>query len=162
MAYYVYKGWTDNVTHATFIDWLFDAKKLLDSKGVIGYKMYIENNSLQDTFYTSVFKPLIREREKLEGYRLGLKEDTQQKPEKFSRIEARLEPLNRAGDLIFNEDEQKNPHMERGVSQFLGASPQAKILDFPDACEGAVSLMQQNIVSKNTTYRVGKRKSFRE
>lgn len=162
MQFYIYKVWTDNATHATFIDWFFDAKKWLDDRKVIGYKMYIENNSLQNDFYVSVFHPLIKKKEQLLGFRLGLKLDTQKKPEKFARIEARLEPLNRAGDLIFNIEEKNNPHMERCESQFLGCSPTAKILDAPDSIEGGISLMEKNIVSKTSTYRTGKRTSFRE
>ena len=160
--YYIYKIWTDNVTNAIFIEWLFEAKDLVTKQGFNTLKMYIENNTLQDPFYQQVLLPIIREKEKLIGIRLGLIEDKDKKKDKFARIDARLEPKNRNGELIFNKDEEKNPHMERAVGQFLGASPDAKILDAPDAVEGAVGKMEKNKVSQGETFRVGKRTSFRE
>lgn len=160
--YYIYKIWTDNVTNAVFIDWLFEAKDLVTKQGVDFQKMYIENNTLQDPFYQQVLLPIIREKERLVGIRLGLIEDKDKKKDKFARIDARLEPKNRNGELIFNQDEQKNPHMERATGQFLSASPDSKILDAPDAVEGAVGKMEKNKNNNTQSYRTGKRTSFRE
>lgn len=86
---------------------------------------YVENNKLQDPFYLQVFIPLFSEAAKTKGF-IGIIPDERNKPDKFSRIEGNLEPLNRMGKLIFNEKEKDNPHMKRLGEQFLLVNPQLK------------------------------------
>jgi hypothetical protein len=105
---------------------------------------------LQNPFYEQVILPHI--------YRIGderntflpIRPDDRKKPEKYARIEGTLEPLNRLGHLIFNIMEKVNPHMERMVAQFTNFSRKAKLMDGPDAVEGAVKIAQDISISKST------------
>jgi hypothetical protein len=74
--------------------------------------------------------------------------DDRKKPDKFARIEGNLEPLNRTGKLIFNEDEIKNPHMQRLKEQFEAVEPTlSTLVDGPDAVEGAIWIINAKIRS---------------
>ncbi len=153
---YVYKVWLDQAKNATFIDWLYEAHLYAIEHKADTHKIYIENNSLQDPFYQQVLLPLIKERGKTFGIMLPVSEDKRKKQDKFFRIEATLEPLNRLGNLIFNIKEKNNPHMQRMEDQMLGVSPKAKIMDGPDALEGAVWIINKKNYQRNTTYVVQK------
>lgn len=157
LNYYVYKVWLDQTTNANFVDWLYEAEQYLKTNGVDTYRIHIENNSLQDPFYQQVILPLIYQRANHTGHHLPITPDARKKPEKFYRIEGTLEPLNRLGLLCFNQDEKDNPHMQRMEDQMLGVSITAKTIDGPDALEGGVWLIKNNIVRKQTTYRAGYR-----
>lgn len=99
---------------------------------------FIENNTLQNPFYEQVFKPLFNEKAKSEGY-LNIVPDERNKPDKFSRIEGNLEPINREGKLILNRDKQDNPHFKRLEEQFLLITPKLPApADGPDCVEGGV------------------------
>ena len=100
----------------------------------------VENNSLQDPFYEQVFMPLIREENKRRGDNLFITGDTRPKTDKASRIEANLEPIDRNGAWIFNEDEKDNPHMKELLDQFkLFEMTLPYPADGPDCVEGAVA-----------------------
>ncbi len=132
--YYVINGFVDHATNPEFVGWHYALNDLL--KGKTQPYHYIENNSLQDPFYEQVLIPLFTEAAKKKGF-LGVTPDTRDKPEKFSRIEGALEPLNRAGKLILNEKEKENPHMKRLEEQFkLCNAKQRFPMDGPDSIEG--------------------------
>jgi hypothetical protein len=140
--YYVIKGFLDHVTNSEFVDWYYDIRdRVPDSTQIYNY---IENNKLQDPFYQQVFIPLFAEKS-AQGV-IGITPDTRDKPDKFSRIEGNLEPLNRLGRLIFNEAEKNNPHMKRLTEQFLLVNPRLSApADGPDCIEGAVWIINQKI-----------------
>ena len=148
--YFVYKVWVDQMSNSEFCEYLFEAHDICKKAGVDPIYIWIENNSLQNPFYEQVILPHI--------YRIGndrktflpIRPDDRKKPEKYARIEGTLEPLNRLGHLIFNVVEKDNPHMERMVAQFNNFSRKAKLMDGPDAVEGAVKITQDLIVSKAT------------
>jgi len=148
--YYLYKVWVDQMSNAQFCEYLFEAHDLCKRAGVDPIYIWIENNSLQNPFYEQVIMPHI--------YRIGgerntflpIRPDDRKKPEKYARIEGTLEPLNRLGHLIFNIMEKVNPHMERMVAQFNNFSRKAKLMDGPDAVEGAVKIAQDIAISKST------------
>jgi len=142
--YYVIHAFLDQCTNAKFADWFFVMQKLIDakcaryrSKPVVFY--YIENNTLQEPFYDQVFKPLFFAKSQEHRLMLSIIPDGRKKPEKLVRIEGTLEPLNTNGLLIFNKEEENNQHMVRLVDQMKSVGPNAKIMDGPDALEGAVS-----------------------
>jgi hypothetical protein len=64
---------------------------------------------LQNPFYEQVILPLVYNHANATGVFLPITPDTRQKPEKWTRIEGTLEPLNRLGHLIFNEKEKDEP-----------------------------------------------------
>jgi hypothetical protein len=90
----------------------------------------------------------IQQANKRHGITLPLKPDERDKPDKYHRIESTLEPLNRLGKLIFNEDERGAASMVNMEAQFLALSPTSRAHDDgPDAVEGAVYILN----SKSST-----------
>jgi hypothetical protein len=142
--YYVYKCWLDNMGNSTFIDWLYQARDYVGEKTAL--YTYIENNTLQNPFYEQVLLPLLSEKgnDHPRGC-LMVTPDTREKPDKWVRIEANLEPLNRFGNLVFNINEKDDPHMKRLETQFKTAKPASKLLDGPDTTEGGVHLIKEKI-----------------
>lgn len=143
-TFYVYKAFVDNMTSNKFIDCLYAIRNTVDNE--IALFNFIENNSLQDPFYEQVYLPLIYEKSKENGGMLAVMGDDRKKPEKWTRIEATLEPLYRLGHLVFNVAEMENPHMKRLVAQFKTAKATSKTLDGPDAVEGAVFKIRQRMM----------------
>jgi len=159
--YYIYRVWLDRVGNATFVDWLYEAHRYLSENKVDIKRIYIENNSLQDPFYQQVILPLIYKQSAAEGHVIPITPDSRKKPEKYARIEGTLEPINRMGNLIFNQEEKGNKHMQTLEDQWLGVSINSKTMDGPDAIEGGVWIIQNYTIRKDTTYRVGKRSNRR-
>lgn len=155
--YYVYKIWVDTMSNSTFVDCLYEAYKYLTQNRVDTKRIYIENNSLQDPFYEQVLLPLIYQRAKDHGFVIPITPDSRKKPDKFFRIEGTLEPHNRLGNLIFNIAQKEEPNMVRAHDQMLAVSPTTKIMDAPDAIEGACWLVQNRIVKKNSSFTFGER-----
>lgn len=143
LKFYIYKAFVENTTNANFIDWLYVSKDLINNK-TLSF-IYIENNTLQDPFYQQVLLPLIFQKGKEKKNVLPVSPDDRDKPDKWFRIEGTLEPLNRMGLLILNEEEKENPHMKRLEAQFKAASANSKTMDGPDAVEGGVHILQNKI-----------------
>lgn len=152
---YLYKVWLDQTSNAKFVDWLYEAYLYLKENGVDTKRIVIENNSLQDPHYQQVLLPLIYQRADDYGFTIPITEDKRKKDDKFFRIEGTLEPLNRLGNLIFNEKEKKEPNMVRMNDQMIGVSEKAVVMDGPDALEGACWLIQNRAVQKNMGYSFG-------
>ncbi|GHV66969.1 hypothetical protein FACS1894199_11490 [Bacteroidia bacterium] len=134
--YYVIDGRLDRATNAEFVDWVYDINSEVPSQVQV-YNL-IENNTLQNPFYEQVIVPLFEARAKISGV-INITPDERKKPDKYSRIEGNLEPLNRLGKLIFNVDKKDDPHFKRLEEQFLLLTPQLKApADGPDCIEGGV------------------------
>lgn len=143
--FYVITGYLDHVVNAEFVKWYYYLKDFVGEKTQV-YN-YVENNSLQNPFYEQVFIPLFAEEAKEKGF-IGIIPDDRSKPDKFSRIEGNLEPLNRMGKLILNEKEKDNPHMKRLEEQFLLLNPQMKApADGADCIEGGVWIINEKIAA---------------
>lgn len=143
--YYVITGFLDHVTNAQFVKWWYLLKEFVDGKTQL-YN-FIENNTLQNPFYEQVFIPLFAQEATEKGF-LGITPDERKKPDKFSRIEGNLEPLNRNGFLILNEKEEQNPHMQRLKDQFKLISPRLPHpADGPDTIEGGVWIINQKLTT---------------
>ncbi len=153
---YVYRCWVEQTSNAKFVDWLYEAYLYLKENNVDTKRIYIENNSLQDPHYQQVLLPLIYDKANDYGFTLPVTEDKRKKADKFFRIEGTLEPLNRLGNLIFNIKEKAEPNMIRMHDQMIGVSESAKVMDAPDALEGACWLIQNRIIQKNMGYSFGK------
>ncbi len=133
--FYVITGYLDHVTNAKYVDWYYDLKDFVADKTQIYY--YTENNKLQNPFYEQVFLPLFITAGKAHGHFLSISPDERIKPDKFSRIEGNLEPLNNRGQLILNEKEKGNPNMIRLEEQFKLVNPKlSSPADGPDCVEG--------------------------
>lgn len=154
--FYVITGYLDHVTNAVFTNWFYDIRDYVGEKTQV-YN-YIENNTLQDPFYEQVFIPLFSAKAVEKGY-LGIIPDERAKPDKFSRIEGNLEPLNRTGRLILNEAEKGNPHMKRLEEQFLLVNPRLQApADGPDCVEGGTYIVNQKITALTAgSYKTGRK-----
>ncbi len=142
--YYIITCFLEHVVNLEFVKWYWDLELYVNHKTQV-YN-YIENNSLQDPFYEQVFKPLFTSIGEERKYMVHISPDERKKPDKFARIEGNLEPLNRNGNLIFNEDEKRNPHMERLKEQFEAVEPTlSSLVDGPDAVEGAIWIINSKI-----------------
>jgi len=148
LEYQVYKAWLDQITNAKFIDFLFEAYIICKNAGVEVIYVYIENNTLQNPFYEQVLLPLIYQKSNQLNIILPIRPDERKKPEKWTRIEGKLEPLVRLEKLTFNEKESNNPHMIRLKAQFKNANSKAKALDGPDFVEGGVSIIDEKRASE--------------
>lgn len=105
---------------------------------------YMENNKLQDPFFEQVFKPLLREEARRRGRELHIRGDERRKTDKATRIEANLEPVDRNGAWVFNEEERDNPHMQELISQFRMFEMHLPYnADGPDCIEGGMTIISQ-------------------
>lgn len=148
--YYVITGFLDHETNAEYVNWYYDLKNFVGDKTQV-YN-YIENNKLQDPFYKQVFIPLFTTAARENGAMIGIIPDERNKPDKFSRIEGNLEPINRLGNLVLNEAEKANPHMKRLEEQFLLVNARMSApADGPDCVEGGVWIINE----KNTALQAG-------
>lgn len=151
-CFYVYKVWVNQMGTADFVQTLYDADDYLAKNKVDIKRIWIENNSLQDPFWEQVIQPAIKIHAKQVGNYISVSPDTRRKAEKFYRIEGTLEPIHRRGELVFNSEEENNPDMLRFKDQWLSVDQDSKIMDGPDALEGAVHKIQNRTIQKETTY----------
>lgn len=129
--FHVLKGFLEQTTTAEMVRWHYE---IMDYIGDAACYYYMEANLIQDILMEE-FK---KEGEKYDKV-VPLKGDTRKKPDKFTRIESLLEPLNRSGKLWFNEKEKNSPHMKRLEEQFKAIEPGLPAHDDgPDAVEGGV------------------------
>lgn len=145
--FYVYNCRLDHMNNEDFVTGIYDLHDYVVNRapGLPVYS-FIENNTLQDPFFEQVLKPSIhRVAKKMHRAVISIAGDDRKKPHKFFRVEATLQPLNKNGQLILNEDEKANPHMTRLESQFLSVSPNSKTIDGPDCAEGGVWIIQNKI-----------------
>jgi len=141
--FYIYKGFLEQVNNSIFVQWFYDLRDYIRNR-VLAYN-YIENNTLQDPFYEQVFRPMFMACGKEKGF-INITPDDRKKPDKATRIEGNLEPLNRNGQLIFNIDEKDNPHMQRLEEQFKLFNMQLKApADGPDCIEGGVWILNKKL-----------------
>lgn len=141
--FYVVKCFVDQASTDDFVNWFFDLRDWIGDRCPTVY-WYIENNTLQDPFYSQVYVPAFAAKGKKTGAYIGITPDTRKKGEKFTRIEAGLEPLVRLGQLVFNEQEKGNPHMIRLKEQFRLFGPKLSApADGVDAVEGGIYVLRQ-------------------
>ena len=139
-TYYVIKGFVGRVTNAEYIGWFYQLRSFVGQQAPV--YCYQENNALQDPFFEQVFKPLIREQNACRGDNLHIRGDSRPKADKATRIEASLEPIDRNGLWVFNEEERGNPHMKELREQFLLFEMSLPYpADGPDCIEGAIRVL---------------------
>lgn len=139
-VYYIIDGFCARETNDNYIEWYY---RLVDEVGgQTAVYCYQENNSLQDPFFEQVFKPIIREKNAAKGRSLHIIGDDRRKPDKATRIEARLEPIDREGRWIFNEEKADNPNMKELRDQFaLFELSLPYNADGPDCIESAFTVL---------------------
>lgn len=133
----------DQTSTAKMLDWQFEILEYVDDRTAVYF--WIEWPWIDD-----MLKQEIKAANKRHKRTLSLKPDDRTKPEKFYRIEANLEPLNRSGKLVFNIELKGKPFMKNMEFQFLALSPKSRAHDDgPDAVEGGV--WRVNHKSKEST-----------
>lgn len=138
---YIIKASVEHSTNAEFIERYYEFKDYVAGRTNVYH--YMENNTLQDPFYEQVFMPLVRQKNDEKSTFINIQSDGRKKTDKATRIEANLEPLDRNGLMVLNEEERDNPGMQELENQFKLFSLQMKYCaDGPDAVEGGYSLMQ--------------------
>ena len=91
------------------------------------------------------------------GWACPLDWDTRNTGDKFTFIEATLEPLFRNGKFIFSQKVKDSGVCEITIDQFLRFArnnDKRKKDDIPDACAKGVSLLSRDMVSRNSLGRV--------
>lgn len=142
--YHVIDIFCQKTSTAEMLEFLYQKMKYSANTSVSTY-FYIEYPWIDDAL-----KQEIKKGNKRHGVTLPLRADERKKPEKFYRIESLLEPLNRNGKLIFNEDLKNNPNMKDAEFQFLALSPKSRANDdAPDAVEGAVWILNHKALQGN-------------
>ncbi len=148
--YYVIKCRVDQMTNSDYVDCFYVMENFVNGKAQLF--SYIENNSLQDPFYEQVFIPLFFKKSREFKKQISIIPDTDKKPDKYTRIEGTLEPLNRLKCLVFNDSEKNDPDMLRLVTQLKSVSPLSKTMDGPDALQGAVKKTNDRVSYTGGTY----------
>lgn len=130
---HILKMFCQQTSTANMVEWLYQIDEMVKGKVPIYY--FIEKNLNDEDIRRHLY-----EASKAHGNKvLAVAFDNRAKPEKFSRIESNLEPLDRNGQLYFNEDEQDFPDMKNAIDQFKAFSPKSRAHDdAPDAVEGAM------------------------
>ncbi len=137
--YYVIKVFVAQASVNEMIDWCYAMDEYVTSKNGVA-PLNMEEVFLQDLLYAD-FKAaaLIKKRP------LAIKGDTRKKPDKDARIEATSGYYER-GEVLFNEQEENNHHMQELVEQYLNFEPGVRTKkDGPDAVEGAIHLLNQKL-----------------
>ncbi|MDR0509634.1 MAG: hypothetical protein LBH06_00900 [Rikenellaceae bacterium] len=154
--FYIYKCFLDQTTTAEMVEWPYLMRDYVAGRTQVFFA--VENNTLQDPFYQQVYMPLFHRLGETKGY-IPVTPDTRKKPDKASRIEGNLEPVNRQGLLVLNEAERDNPHMRRLAEQFRLFTPQLKApADGPDCVEGAWYWLNERIRQSAFAPVAGRRK----
>jgi len=129
--FHVLKSYVEQTTIANMIDWHY---YIMQYVGQNACYYFIEDGFMQGMIREDFYR-VSAER----GIPIPINGDDRKKPDKFTRIECLLEPLNRNGRLYLNAAEKHNPNMQRLEEQFLALSPMSSAHDDgPDAVEGAV------------------------
>lgn len=138
--FHIIKAYVEQTTTAKMIEWHYEIMQMV---GQCACYYYMEEVFLQDVFIKEFYDA---------GRRIGktipIAGDQRTKPDKFTRIESLLEPLNRNGKLYLNAYEKNNTNMERLYDQFKAISPKSRAHDdAPDAVEGAVWIINNKEVA---------------
>lgn len=151
------------VGNKTFVNWLYEAYDFCKRNKVDTFNIWIENNSLQDPHYEQVIYPQIQQKANEDCVPvIPVRKDSRNKPEKFERIDGTLQPIDEAGNLLFDEKLKGTEDMETMEAQMLSVSPDCKIMDGPDCNEGGTwIILNRKVARSNTSYAFGHRTSHR-
>lgn len=139
--YHIIKAYVEQTTTDAMAGFYKDIHDFVNGRVPVYY--YIEANATQDLIFEQIKRTILKNK-----WGFALVGDYRKKGDKFSRIEAALEPINRNGQLYFNAAEENNPHMQRLKDQFLALTPQ--LLghdDGPDAVEGGKYIIDRKVVA---------------
>jgi hypothetical protein len=154
---YVIKVFCKQCGQEEFIQAYYDMYDIVQAAGAKA-EYFMECNSLQEGFFDLYYEPKFKEISKQKGIALYVKKDKRAKADKFTRIEATLEPPYRLGWLIFNQHEKDTDHMNETEGQFKAVSPTyGGAIDVPDCIEGGYKILDEKVRVKSNTYSFGSR-----
>jgi hypothetical protein len=146
------KAFVRQCSISTMVKWWYDFHESLPDGVICDY--YIEAS-----FYQDIILDEFTAEGNTRGYQLPIRPDKRSKPDKFQRIEA-ISPLWERGFVTYNEQEQNDPDMQRGLEQTLAIEKGSRVADDgPDADEGAIFLLQKRTRTETFTPSFGKRRS---
>jgi phage terminase large subunit-like protein len=141
--YHIIKGFCDQTSTAAMVEWHYQIDAYVNDRASVYY--FMEANFVQDTLLNAFHKAGIERKQTV-----PVRKDERKKPDKFTRIESLLEPLNSNGKLYLNSRERDNPHMKIIEEQFLAIEPGSSHHDdAPDAAEGAVFIINKKLKQLN-------------
>lgn len=148
---YIIKGRLFRGSNEEFIEAFFDLHDFVGGKTNV--YSYVENNKLQDPFFKQVLKRHLNRLKKRMGVQLSIIPDEDKKTDKATRIEANLEPLDREGELVFNEEMEDSLDMKELLDQFkLFDMTLSYPADGPDCIEGGNRVIDNKTASMEKTY----------
>ena len=137
--FHVIRAYVEQTTTARMIEWLYDIREIVGERPCY---YYMEEVFIQDTLLKAVYEEGAKR-----GAVIPLQGDKRKKTDKFTRIEALLEPLNRTGNLWLNETEKTMPGMKTLEDQFKALAPKSRAHDDgPDAVEGAIYILKSKVM----------------
>lgn len=140
--YHVLKAFLKQGTTSELAAGLVDINAFVNGKCPIYW--YAEENFLQDIILKEVQESLSSLKSSI-----VISPDKRAKADKFTRIEAALEPINTKGKLYLNESERDNPSMKTLEEQFMAFGPKSKAHDDgPDSVEGAKFIVDSKYFSE--------------
>ncbi len=152
--YHIIKGFCEQTSTRNMVKWHYQIKDFVGNKTSIYF--FMEANMIQDIILDE-FDKYARENN-IEP--IPIIPDRRKKPDKFTRIESLLEPLNSRQKLWFNLAEKDNPHMMRIEEQFRAFAPGSNAHDdAPDAVEGAIYIINTKLRTSKPIIVANKRKS---
>jgi len=158
---YVIKVFCKQCGQNEFIEAYYDMYKVVSAAATTA-QYYMECNGLQDGFFDVYFDPEFRRRSREKGIPLHVQKDKRAKVNKYTRIEATLDPPYRLGWLIFNKKDEENEHMQETIGQFQAVSPSySGAMDAPDCIEGGYCILDKKLAQRQGTYRAQRRASRR-
>ena len=158
---YIIKVFCKQCGQSEFIQAYYDMHTIVTAAGCSA-QYYMECNSLQKGFFESFYEPKFKDISRQKGIALYIKKDKRPKVNKYTRIEATLEPPYRLGWLIFNQSEKESEHMKETEGQFKAVSPTyGGAMDAPDCIEGGYKILDEKGGVALNKYRYQKRSSRR-
>jgi len=138
---YVIKVFCKQCGQAEFIQAYYDMYAIVTEAGMTA-KYWMECNSLQEGFFDAFYDPEFKRISRQKGIPVYVEKDKRPKANKYTRIEATLNPPYKLGWLIFNQKEKENQHMEEAIGQFKAVSPTySGAMDAPDCIEGGYKVL---------------------
>ena len=156
---YVIKMFCKQCGQSEFIQAYYDMYTIVTAAGCTA-SYYMECNSLQEGFFDTFYEPEFKRISRQKGAAVFIKKDQRAKANKFTRIEATLEPPYRLDWLIFNQAEKEDESMKETEGQFKSVSPTyGGAIDAPDCVEGGYKILDKKGGMALNTFRYQKRSS---
>ncbi len=157
--YDIIKAFTRQCSIGVAVKWIYDQYEIfkpLDGTQEVECQIWMEaifmQEMLLDEFTAEGLQPT-------RNYQVNIRGDYRSKPEKKSRIE-NISPLWERGFVWYNEAEKGSRDMKELIDQTIGFSFTNGIHDDgPDACEGAIFLLNSFSRSSTNHRRMGVRQS---